>query len=74
MEGIYKAKFAVAGLVAPTLFCALGSESRQGTPVKCILWSSLAPSLLTSCLYQDALQRALLPGSRQPGPLENPLC
>lgn len=33
---------------------------------------SLAPILLTSCLYQDALQQALLPGSGQPGPLGEP--
>ena len=34
----------------------------------------LAPILLTSCLSQDALQRDLLPGSGQAGPLGNPLC
>lgn len=74
MEGINKAKFVVTGLVAVTPSHALGSESCQVTPVKRILWSFFGPVLLTSCLSQDALQRALLPGSGQAGPLGNPLC
>lgn len=64
MTGINKAKFAVAGLVVAAPRCALGSGSCSQTPVKLILWSRLWPCHATPCLYQEALQWALLPGSR----------
>lgn len=62
MVGINTAKFVVAALVAACPLCALGNRSHQGTSVKWILWCCLWHPLPTPCLYQDALQWALLPG------------